>query len=68
MSKRKRIEQLEDMLLRKDQENKNLKNQVKKNEKAEWLDKELLSIAKRKNFEPLEIEHHRPLEYYGEHT
>ena len=65
---RKREEQLENIILKLEKENNNLKNQVKKKEKAEWLDKELLSIAKRYNFEPLEIEHHRPLRYYGEHT
>lgn len=65
---RKREEQLENIILKLEKENKELKNQVEKKEKAEWLDKELLSIASRKNFEPLEIEHYRPPKYYGEHT
>ena len=75
MSKRKRIEQLENMLLQKDldikilkQENKDLKKQIDKHQKSEFLTKELLSIAKKINFKPLEVEHYRPFRHYGNHT
>ncbi len=74
MSKRKRIEQLEDMLIKlkrkiewQKKENKDLKEQLAKLKKAEYLDKELLDIAKKKDLKPLEVERYKPFRYYGNH-
>ncbi len=74
MRKRKYIKQLENMLIKLDKEikyqkkeNEDLKEQITKLKKVEYLDKELLEIAKKKGFKPLEVERYKPFKYYGSH-
>lgn len=49
------------------QENKDLKKQLDRYKKAEFLDIELLEIAKKINFIPLIVERYQPFRYNGHH-
>lgn len=49
------------------QENKDLKKQLDRYKKAEFLDRELLAIAEKINFIPLIVERYQPFRYHGHH-
>lgn len=49
------------------QENKDLKKQLDRHKKAEFLDKELLAIAEKIHFIPLVVERYQPFRHLGHH-
>ncbi len=49
------------------QENKDLKKQLDRHKKAEFLDRKLLAIAEKINFIPLIVERYQPFRYHGHH-
>lgn len=49
------------------QENEDLKKQLDRHKKAEFLDRELLAIAEKINFIPLIVERYQPFRYHGHH-